>query len=107
MFGALNLKPLGYTSHDFWGGILGWKVAILGYLGDFGVEGYIVPLKKIEYGVYGILIITYPKPYSMYLRGTISSRVFGRFTKMFARALPEQYLHPEHLVCHWWVSSTP
>ena len=25
---------------------------------------------------------------------------------MFACALPEQYLHPEHLVGHWWVSST-
>ena len=27
----------------------------------------IVPLKYIEYGVYGDLIIIYPKPYSMYL----------------------------------------
>ena len=31
----------------------------------------IVPLKYIEYGVYGDVIITYPKPYSIYLRGTI------------------------------------
>ena len=30
-----------------------------------------VPLKQIEYGVYGDLITTYPKPYSIYLRGTI------------------------------------
>ena len=31
----------------------------------------IVPLGLIEYGVYGDLIIIYPKPYSIYLRGTI------------------------------------
>ena len=31
----------------------------------------IIPLKKIEYGVYGGLIIIYPKPYYIYLRGTI------------------------------------
>ena len=30
-----------------------------------------VPLKYIEYGVYGDLIIKYPKPYSIYLRGNI------------------------------------
>ena len=33
--------------------------------------GFIVPVKQIEYGVYGDLIILYPKPYSIYLRGTI------------------------------------
>ena len=32
----------------------------------------IVPLKWIEYGVYGDLVIMYPKPYSIYLRGTIT-----------------------------------
>ena len=32
---------------------------------------YIVPLKYIEYGEYGDLIIKYPRPYSIYLRGTI------------------------------------
>ena len=32
----------------------------------------VVPLKKIEHGVYGDLIIIYPKPYSIYLRETIS-----------------------------------
>ena len=32
---------------------------------------YIVPLKWVEHGVYGDLILTYPKPYSIYLRGTI------------------------------------
>ena len=31
----------------------------------------IVPLKKIEYGVYGDLIIIYPKPYSIYFRRTV------------------------------------
>ena len=30
-----------------------------------------VPLKYIQYGVYGDLIIIYPKPYSIYLRETI------------------------------------
>ena len=29
------------------------------------------PLKWIEYGVYGDLIIMYPKPYSIYIRETI------------------------------------
>ena len=32
----------------------------------------IVPLKLIEYGIYGGLSITYPKPNSIYLRGTIT-----------------------------------
>ena len=32
----------------------------------------IVPLKQIEYRVYGHRIIIYPNPYSIYLRGTIS-----------------------------------
>ena len=27
----------------------------------------IVPLNRIEYGVYGDLILIYPKPYSVYL----------------------------------------
>ena len=31
----------------------------------------IVPLKQIEYGVFGDLIVIYPKPYSIYLRATI------------------------------------
>ena len=34
----------------------------------------IVPLKWIECGVYGDLYITYPKPCSIYLRGTIDLR---------------------------------
>ena len=33
--------------------------------------GLIVPLKWIEHGAYGDLSIIYPKPYSIYLRGTI------------------------------------
>ena len=33
----------------------------------------IVPLKQIEYGVYGDLIILYPKPYSIHVSGTIRS----------------------------------
>ena len=34
-------------------------------------------LKQIEYGVYGDLIIIYPKPYSIYLRGTILVKYLG------------------------------
>ena len=40
-------------------------------------SGFIVLLKQIEYGVYGDLIIIYPKPYSIYLRGTIEFRVMA------------------------------
>ena len=32
---------------------------------------FIVPIKEIEYGVYGNLILIYPKPYAITLRGTI------------------------------------
>ena len=32
-------------------------------------SGFIVPLKYIEYGVFGDLIIRYARPYSIYLRG--------------------------------------
>ena len=39
--------------------------------------GVIVPLKSIEYRVYGDLIMTYPKPYSIYLRETIEFRGAG------------------------------
>ena len=34
------------------------------------------PLNEMEYGVYGDLIIIYPKPYSIYLRGTIRFRLY-------------------------------
>ena len=39
----------------------------------------LVPLKWIEYGIYRYLIIIWPKPYSIFLRGTIGSgyRVLG------------------------------
>ena len=37
----------------------------------WGYIGFIVPLKWIDYGVYADLILIYPKPYSIYLRGTI------------------------------------
>ena len=32
-------------------------------------------LKWIEYGQYGGLIIIYPKPYSIYLRGTVNPKL--------------------------------
>ena len=34
--------------------------------------GYIAPLKKVEYVVYGDLIIIYPKSYSIHLGRTTS-----------------------------------
>ena len=49
------------------------ETTILGYV----YVGVIIPLKLIEYGVYGDLIIMYPKPYSIYLRGTILLYSFG------------------------------
>ena len=36
------------------------------------MNGIIVPLKQRFYGVDGDLIVIYPKPYSIYLRGTLS-----------------------------------
>ena len=39
----------------------------------FNVDRSTVPLKWIEYGLYGDLVKTYPKSYSIYLRGTIDS----------------------------------
>ena len=33
-----------------------------------------VPLEKLEYGVYGDLLVIYPKPYSIYLRGTLDPK---------------------------------
>ena len=35
-------------------------------------DGCIGPLKQIEYAVYGHLIVEYPKPCSIYIRGTIN-----------------------------------
>ena len=39
--------------------------------------GVIVPLKQMKYAVYGDLIRIYPKPYSIYLRGTIGFEGLG------------------------------
>ena len=39
----------------------------------------IVPFKYIEYGVYGDLSIIYPKPYSIYPRGTITFNLLATF----------------------------
>ena len=39
--------------------------------------GFIVPLNKIEYWVYVDLATIYPKPCSIYSRGTIGLRVGG------------------------------
>ena len=41
----------------------GWKLG----------KTFIVLLHQIEYGVYGDLIIIYPKPSSIHLRGTIGT----------------------------------
>ena len=42
-----------------------------------GLYGDIVPLKNLEYGVFGDLVIIYPKPYPIYVRGTIGFRDSG------------------------------
>ena len=34
-------------------------------------EGVLIPLKQIEYGAYGNLVIIYPNPYSIYLWGIL------------------------------------
>ena len=43
----------------------------------------IVPLQKIEYGVYGDVIIIHPKPFSIYLRGTIVRDNLSNFSMGF------------------------
>ena len=51
-----------------------------GYIGVIlGLQVFwvIVPLKQIECGIYGYLTMIYPKPYSIYLRGTIEIEEFG------------------------------
>ena len=40
------------------------------YLGIYSAKAPLA-LKQVKYGVYGDLILIYPKPYSIYLRGTI------------------------------------
>ena len=62
----------------------------------------------MEHGVYGNLILIFPKPYSIYLRGTIEiaglgmvrgrcgimrqdSRLFGKFLWMLALLLTENW----------------
>ena len=49
-----------------------WDVAVAGEgpgLRPLWSLEFIVPLKQVEYGVYGDLIIIRPKPYSIYLKG--------------------------------------
>ena len=70
---------------------------------------FIVSLKGIEYGVYGDLFIIYPKPYSIYLRGTIGLLFrFRALALLGARKECKKYpldlitsvvpgtLHPQH-----------
>ena len=53
-------------------------------------SAFIIPLKQIEYGVYGDLVIMYPKPYSIYSRGdyrglgTLPFHTVGFFEKQWA-----------------------
>ena len=37
----------------------------------------IVPLKEIEHGVYGDLVIIYPRPYSIYLGGILYIYIYS------------------------------
>ena len=41
---------------------------------DAPFSAIIAPIKQVEYGVYGDLILIYPKPDSIYLTGTIGFR---------------------------------
>ena len=50
---------------------------------SIGFRAYSPPLKQIEYGVYGDLIILYPRPYSIHLRGTVGFGVrYGKKKKV-------------------------
>ena len=60
-----TLFRAGLSQHLYWGG------------GVCPTLGFIVSLKWIEYGVYGDVTVRYPKPFSMYLRGTIGFKVQG------------------------------
>ena len=63
----LSVQGLGIRSN----GMRPWAQSM-----GFGILGlgFIVPLKQIEHGVSGDLIVIYPKPYCIYLRGTIGFR---------------------------------
>ena len=52
---------------DYFRDPLPYSVSSISKIHSWGI----VPLKWIEHGVYGMGIIRYPKPYSIYLRGTI------------------------------------
>ena len=58
----------------------------------------IVPLNYIEYGIYGGLIIIYPKPYSIYLRGNIK-RLKGHCQFKTTLADNKCDAHRNFLVC--------
>ena len=65
------------------------------------LQGNIAPLKHIECGVYGVI---YPKPYSIYLRGTIrGSEHFGGLAAVAAvrqaRNFPDNLSHLHHEKC--------
>ena len=51
-----------------------------------GNSSVIVPLKWIEHGVYGDLIIIYPRPYSMYFKGIVGFRLEIKVFPNFASA---------------------
>ena len=53
------------------GSILGYRIGELPYEGIRSESHPYSPRKVIEYGVYGGLLIVYPKQHSIYLRGTI------------------------------------
>ena len=55
------------------------------------VDRVIVPLKWIEYGVYGDLIRIYPKPYSIYLKGPLPKVPQIRNAPPPGASFPEAY----------------
>ena len=93
---------------------IAWSPAICGnyHVGGFvasrpkDATEHIVPLKQIEYGVYQDLFLQYtqsPRPYSIYLRETISLDFYGCMPQLrFARkpvveARPIAWVHPTSL----------
>ena len=61
-FQAMPMDPLGYTLNP---------IAPEPHSSTNQNSTPRVPLKWIEHGAYGDLTIIYPRPYSIYLRGTI------------------------------------
>ena len=90
-------------------GDTGWRKTIVAHTANaatrvtgppLGMSNTIVPLKYIEYGVYGKLIIIYPKPYSIYLWGPIC-REWSRSVTSINRKIKTLGLHGNRPTPSW------